>query len=500
MPLFSLPTPPAQDLGPRTDDRGRALPEVPRADIFKQLWGDDGVPKRLQLYMLMGPLVAFSGFGYFLSMQAPRLAGGIGIKYGGMIAIAGWVGFMSLLIWSRGGKRFQLFGAMRQQQHGVSPTNWIVSLAFVLAMIVFGATQAASLSKIDHLWAYYVAGGFLSLSLLVSAFAWRRAYLRQNCKETGQNPRLDKELMLASLFTMPLLVSGSAVIGLGFAKGGKAGLLALGLIAAGGLVMGIVVTFISFSKLKKSNTSNPMYGSGRLVAWLAASNRCGACAYPLVDVPIEPDGVRLCPECGCAWHKDRATNPAPAPDDKKRVIEALTRVSGLALDDRGVPLPIKLRSVGGWLDDKALKGEAAELLEMHHRKTRARRTREGAFFGLIMWLVLAGLTIFIFIDLRDVGLMATSLGLVTVLIGVWVIAHIFKGLPADEICTPILAHACCPGCAEPLNGALQGPATFDACVNCPACGMAWKRERIVLGAADSPPAVTSDAPAAPEAP
>jgi hypothetical protein len=31
------------------------------------------------------------------------------------------------------------------------------------------------------------------------------------------------------------------------------------------------------------------------------ANLCPACAYPLASAPVEPDGCRVCPECGAAW-------------------------------------------------------------------------------------------------------------------------------------------------------------------------------------------------------
>lgn len=40
---------------------------------------------------------------------------------------------------------------------------------------------------------------------------------------------------------------------------------------------------------------------------LAACGRCGGCGYDLAEVDEEPDGCRVCPECGTAWRRSRAT-------------------------------------------------------------------------------------------------------------------------------------------------------------------------------------------------
>lgn len=33
---------------------------------------------------------------------------------------------------------------------------------------------------------------------------------------------------------------------------------------------------------------------------------CGGCNYPLVKLPVERDGCRVCPECGAAWKVGKA--------------------------------------------------------------------------------------------------------------------------------------------------------------------------------------------------
>lgn len=39
----------------------------------------------------------------------------------------------------------------------------------------------------------------------------------------------------------------------------------------------------------------------RFAARLAACKACVACSYLLADLPTEPDGCTVCPECGAAW-------------------------------------------------------------------------------------------------------------------------------------------------------------------------------------------------------
>jgi len=33
----------------------------------------------------------------------------------------------------------------------------------------------------------------------------------------------------------------------------------------------------------------------------AETGDCGACGYGLAEIPAEPDGCKVCPECGAAW-------------------------------------------------------------------------------------------------------------------------------------------------------------------------------------------------------
>lgn len=482
MPLFSLPTPSAQDLGPRTDDRGRALPEVPRADVFRQLWGEDGVPKRLKLYMLLGPLVAFSGLLYVATMYVPRLGGSIGAKYASAISVIGWVSFMGIMVWSRGGKRLQLFGATQNQQQGASPAQWVFSFAFMIFLIVVAISGAMSVGQIRHFWIYIAMGGLIVGAMIASAIAWRRAYVRQGCKETGQRVRPDRALMRVSVLTTPLHAAATVVLFAGFTTRGQAGLLMLLACFAAGAVLGLFIVFMGFGKLRARNKSNPFYGSERLMAWLAASDRCGACGYPLDDVPTEADGVRLCPECGCGWHQDRVTCPAPAPHDKKRVIEMLTRVDGVALDDRGVSLPMKLLTITRWRRGVGLEGEEAAALAAHHRRMRAKRVREGVIGGVLLWLAIA-IGSFVVLQPRLPEMVNFVLVLFGIIISVAVGWYVFRGVSPDQICMPILARGLCPGCGKQLGEAMGAGGTFDACVNCPTCGMAWKRERVGVGAA-----------------
>lgn len=37
---------------------------------------------------------------------------------------------------------------------------------------------------------------------------------------------------------------------------------------------------------------------------------CGGCNYPLVKLPVERDGCRVCPECGGAWRVPRSGGTA----------------------------------------------------------------------------------------------------------------------------------------------------------------------------------------------
>jgi hypothetical protein len=39
----------------------------------------------------------------------------------------------------------------------------------------------------------------------------------------------------------------------------------------------------------------------QMIRGLVGVGRCGACGYPLAELPRDDDGVVTCPECGAAW-------------------------------------------------------------------------------------------------------------------------------------------------------------------------------------------------------
>ena len=476
--FFDISESSALDLVPKTDDRGRVLPEFPRTDIFKQIWGEEGVPRRVRAYAFLGPLLAFSGVGLYL-VNNPMTMRFVGMKYAGLLSMAVWLGFIVFLAWARGGKRFQIFGSTANQTQQYSPMYFALGMIFMLVAFAATGARVVSLSALQHPWAYGLAAAMLAVGFLTSSIGWRRAYVRQNCKQSGQRIRPDAELRRFSMTSTPLMIAGMAVLMLAIADRGSASLSKIGRFALGGVLLGVVSVAKGATKLKARNTSNPLFGSERLSAWLAANDRCGSCGYSLESAPIEADGVRLCPECGCAWHRDRVTHAAPAPEDKKRVIETLTRVDGLVLDDRGVPLARKVTSLGGWIDDSRLFGPNAELLTRHAGRLRVKRLREGAIAAGVGCSVIA-LLVFFATDFRDTGLIWTLflfVGLAAIGGVVW---HVFGTMPPDSICGPILASGLCPGCASSLAPAFDAGQTFDACVNCASCGLAWKRERVRL--------------------
>lgn len=65
------------------------------------------------------------------------------------------------------------------------------------------------------------------------------------------------------------------------------------LLVAGGLAGGVLVAgLISF-------VSKPAELADTRV--LTRQHRCGCCRYQLRDLPVDPDGCTICPECGGAW-------------------------------------------------------------------------------------------------------------------------------------------------------------------------------------------------------
>lgn len=66
-------------------------------------------------------------------------------------------------------------------------------------------------------------------------------------------------------------------------------------------VSGVVLVSWAFSAMGMA-TELPRERRRRCEA-LAARGRCGACGYDLAKVKTEPDGCRVCPECGTAWRR-----------------------------------------------------------------------------------------------------------------------------------------------------------------------------------------------------
>jgi hypothetical protein len=64
------------------------------------------------------------------------------------------------------------------------------------------------------------------------------------------------------------------------------------LLGSGGLVLGLAVSL--WYKARRGDEAD-------MHAALLDAGRCPSCAYPIADRPLEPDGCRLCHECGAAW-------------------------------------------------------------------------------------------------------------------------------------------------------------------------------------------------------
>lgn len=214
----------------------------------------------------------------------------------------------------------------------------------------------------------------------------------------------------------------------------------------------------------------------KLRAWLAAHNACGACGYRLDDSPAEPDGMRMCPECGAAWHKDRVTHPAPQPDEPQRLerLLALRMDVGGVTDCRGVPLRRPMpRRMDEWLEIHRLDAAAKSKLEAVERRLYAKRFRSMRRIAFPVSLALVAFLCWAIVrdPERWPQVMMVGFLLAAMLAFVFYRLVSLADLPPD-IALRVSRRGICPGCARPLPP--RERAQFDGCVCCEACGLAWK--------------------------
>jgi len=190
----------------------------------------------------------------------------------------------------------------------------------------------------------------------------------------------------------------------------------------------------------------------------ASSGFCAACGYGLGEVEAEPDGCRVCPECGAAWNVDAWRRDYPpivvrwnecpdgAPDKRLTVADA-----------RGLSMPVMLHRT------------CADVAEEVRRCTRRTpwRIRKGVPWGVVGVALLC---------LLPLGIDAMVAWVVVLCLSAASIAVAWLAMRTDRVnrATRMLAAevsiaGSCPSCETKLA---EVPARDGALV-CERCGGAW---------------------------
>ena len=218
-----------------------------------------------------------------------------------------------------------------------------------------------------------------------------------------------------------------------------------------------------------------------------AEGLCGGCSYSLRDLPEEPDGCIVCPECGAAWQARRITRPhwlAPGAARSRaeggraginwfyRFITLTPPPSQLiAPDDRGRFVSIVDSRL--WLADRARREELGPML----RRDLRSELRAVGRAPRVLVALLPGLGA-VFFGMGLLGsapnavvstVMAGGLLLFGSLIVGVLFSHAFYS--TRRAARVLVAASRCPSCLYPLQGL---PLDADGCVVCPECGSSWR--------------------------
>ena len=238
-----------------------------------------------------------------------------------------------------------------------------------------------------------------------------------------------------------------------------------------------------------------------IASLLAAHGRCGGCAYRLDEILPEPDGCRVCPECGAAWHKDRhvftpqlnthatstLSTPPPLANQLHRdiatdpfVAKTLGSRQGASHpkldDDRGVPMDHPWTWPPKWLGRRSADVVLEAKLRLLARDTIANVRRRLLRFIPILAIIGAAITTpIVTLSADEFSLLPL---LIVPLIFLILAAAVFTVLSDTAIERATRREAvrqlrmCC-NCGHALPDG--PPKTFDHCTPCTHCGRAWKQ-------------------------
>jgi hypothetical protein len=218
----------------------------------------------------------------------------------------------------------------------------------------------------------------------------------------------------------------------------------------------------------------------RIIPLVLKEGLCPSCTYNLHDLPTQPDGCVMCPECGTAWKRTRIERTGPIPERFDKATGAgpsiLRSSVGSVLsarDGRGVRQPLMPRTES----PSEVARDSAHLAAL--REIQARYPSDTSFVRIIGALVLAFIATSWLTPLFD----ATSIhryGLGWFIIravpsavfyaGALLLLLSGVGKQQRRLITLMVQKSLCPTCGDQLPTA---PAQ-DGCLECPTCGAAWK--------------------------
>ncbi len=241
---------------------------------------------------------------------------------------------------------------------------------------------------------------------------------------------------------------------------------------------------------------------GREVAGtIAAHGLCGSCGYTMQDLPPDPDGCVVCPECGSAWEAERMTRAHWRPENatlfapRSFAVWALLALPGLGSDARAVlhrRLDTRLASLPAAARAARPEKEWAALRRDLRRIGRWWRVGLSVPVFVLLACCVRWLVLEILAAQTDVAL-AVFLG-VTIPFLVYVGAAVLCGewgVRRRAIEDAFVRHGACPVCAAGLERRVT---RRGALMCCDSCGCAWRGVRAgsapVLGARSSEPGAT----------
>lgn len=209
---------------------------------------------------------------------------------------------------------------------------------------------------------------------------------------------------------------------------------------------------------------------------------CPTCGYNYNELPVEPDGCYVCPECGGAWRADRVRRAAPFVGEGGTSV--LQTIRGAARNTSR-PITTDDRGRGVALVHPRMRRERREAADEAHRaRIDAARRRVARIGRAVRWIV-GGFLIALGIAVLCIVVLSVApmptMGRVGVLFGAMCMAGLGVaailgnfGCRVKPIIEAVRSEGLCPSCAALLEG--REPEE-DGCTVCPACLSAWRMRR-----------------------